>query len=154
MKILKFLFGLEVKIQDPIIGELTAIIRGDNPSINYTWTGEHKLEGQIKPTVFILEGNKDGPYREQLKSIHRIVDTLDNVIDQLDSNLKQQQKIKIQYKEEWMSDFYLAAIVPYNPDIKGVGQRFEINFEPVEEDRTDYISLIWDNDRLTEIEAK
>lgn len=58
----EFFFGRLTKIQDKKIGELKTKIKSDNSSINYTWTGEHKLDGQAKPTVFILEGNNLGPY--------------------------------------------------------------------------------------------
>lgn len=150
----EFLFGRQIKIQDNKIGELTAKVNGDNPSINYTWTGEHNLTGQRKPTVFILEGNNVGPYRDQLKGVHRIVDTLDNIIAQVDKELKGRLNIKQRFKGDWTKEFYLAAITPYDPDVKGEGKQFEINFEPIREDDTDYVGLLWNNDRLTEIEAK
>jgi hypothetical protein len=150
----EFIFGRQIKIQDDKLGELTAKVKSDNPSINYTWTGEHKLAGQIKPTVFILEGNNLGPYGEQLKAVHRIVDTLDNIIAQVDKELKGRPNIKQRFKGNWTKEFYLAAVTPYDPDVKGEGKQFEINFEPIKEDDTNYVGLLWNNDRLTEIEAK
>ena len=149
-----FLFGREIKIQDNKIGVLTTKIKSDNPSINYTWTGEPKLAGQKKPTVFILEGNSLGPYKDQLKGVHRIVDTLDNIIYQIDKELKGRQKIKQRFMNDWTKDFYLAAITPYDPGVKGEGKQFEINFEPLDEDDTDYVGLLWNNDELKEIEAE
>lgn len=149
-----FLFGRQIKIQDNKIGELTTKVKGDNPSINCTWTGEHKLAGQKKPTAFILEGNNMGPYGDQLKGVHRIVDTLDSIIAQVDKELKGRLNIKQRFKDDWSKDFYLAAITPYDPDVKGEGKQFEINFEPIKENDTDYVRLLWDNGRLTEIEAK
>ena len=150
----EFFFGRLTKIQDEKIGELKTKVKSDNPSINYTWTGEHKLDGQAKPTVFILEGNNIGPYGEQLKSVHRIVDTIGDIIARVDKELKERLNIKQRFKNDWTKEFYVAAIVPYDPDVKGVGIQFEINFEPIKEDDTDYVGLIWNNDRLTEIEAK
>lgn len=150
----EFLFGRKIKIQDSKIGELTTRIKGDNPSKNYTWTGEHQLIGQGKPTVFILEGNNSGPYGDQLNGVHRIVDSLDEIIAKVDKELKGQLNIKQRFKDDWAKDFYLAAITPYNPNVKGEGKQFEINFEPISENDTDYIGLLWNNDNLTEIEAK
>lgn len=150
----EFFFGRPTKIQDEKIGELKTRIKSDNPSIKYTWTGEHNLDGQAKPTSFILEGNCSGPYGEQLRSVYRIVDTIDIILEQVDKELKEQPNIKQRFKSDWTKKFYLAAIVPFNPDVKGIGTQFEINFEPIDEDDTDYVGLIWDNDRLTEIEVK
>ena len=152
--ITEFFFGRLTKIQDEKIGKLTAKIKSDNPSLNYTWTGEYKLDGQAKPTVFILEGNDVGPYGEQLKSVHRIVDTLDGIISRVDKELKERLNIKQRFKYDWTKEFYVAAIVPCDPDVKGAGIQFEISLEPIKEDDTDYVGLIWNNDRLTEIEAK
>jgi hypothetical protein len=150
----EFLFGRLIKINDDKLGELTTKVKSDNPSINYTWTGEHKLKGQRKPTVFILEGNSFGPHGDQLKSVYRIIDTLDDITTQVDKELKGRINTKPRYKGRWTNEFYLAAIVPYNRNVRGLGNQFEIQFEPIEVDDTDYVGLIWNNDRLTEIEGK
>jgi hypothetical protein len=154
MGLSEFLFGRLIKISDDKLGELTTRVKNNNPSINCTWTGEHKLNGQGKPTVFILEGNNIGPYADQLKSVYRIIDTLDDITAQVDKELKGRLNTKPRYKGRWTNEFYLAAIVPYNPNVKCLGNQFEIQFEPIEEDDTDYIGLIWNNGRLTEIEGK
>ena len=42
-------------------------------------------------------------------------------------------------------------VSPYDPNVKGVGKKFEVNFEPLDEKDLDYIGLIWDNGKLIEI---
>ena len=149
-----FLFGRKISIQDSKIGELKTRVRGNNPSINYTWTGEYKLQGQKKPTIFILEGNNVEPYRSHLKGLHNIIDTLDNIVEQVDKELKGRPNVKQRFKENWVKDFYLAAITPYNPNTNEDGEQFELNFEPIIEDDTDYVGFLWNNGILAEVEAK
>ncbi len=148
------LFGRKVTFYDDKIGELTARVKNENPSINYTWTCEFKLDGQKGETFFILEGNSTGPYNDQIKSVHQIVDSINEIISNVDKELKGRNDIKQIFKNDWINEFYLAAINPYNPDTLDIGRKFEINFEPVKKDNTDYIGLIWDNGSLTEIVAE
>ncbi len=147
------LFGKKVSFIDTKIGELTARVKNDNSSINYTWSGEYMLSGQKKPTVFILEGNAEGPYKQQLASVYRIVDTLDSIILWVDSQLKQKENFKPIFKD-WKDTFYLAAITPYNPDTIDIRNMFEITFEPVIEKEIHYLGLTWVNDRFSEFVAK
>jgi hypothetical protein len=151
MGLFDFLFGRQVKFQDSIIGELTTKVKKDNPSINYTWTGSTKLTGQLKETFFILEGNNHGPYKDQLNSVHRIVDTLNDIIASVDREIKGMQNVKPRYMRDWTKEYHLAMVSPYDPNVKGVGKKFEVNFEPLDEKDLDYIGLIWDNGKLIEI---
>lgn len=72
----------------------------------------------------------------------------------MEKELKGRMGIKQRFKNNWRSEFYLAAINPYDSDTLGVGKKFELSFESIIEDDTDYIGLIWDNGYLSEIEAK
>ena len=149
-----FLFGRHITIENERIGRLKARVKGDNPSINCTWTSEHQLAGQARPTVFILEGNNKGPHKEQLDSIYKIIDTLNDIVVQVDKRLKTKSDIKERYRRDWTKEFFLSAIYAYDPFTKGIERQFEVNFEPITGEDTDYITMIWDKGRLTEIEAK
>jgi hypothetical protein len=146
-----YLFGRQIKFQDSKLGELTTKIKTENPSINYTWAGTIKLSGQRKETYFILEGNSTGPYKSQLGSVHRIIDSLDNIIVTIDKELKGRQNIKPRFMKEWTKDYHLGMVTPYDPYVKGIERKFELNFEPLDEDDLEYVNLVWDNDRLVEI---
>ena len=144
MGLKEFLFGKKREIYDERIGKLTTRVKNENPSINYTWSSEHQLFGQAKPTVFIMEGNVNGPAKNQLNSIYNIIDTLDEIIE----HIIQATKTTIKIKE----NFYLTAVLSSNYETKRNEKEFEINFEPINEDSKQYISLMWNNGNLTEIE--
>jgi hypothetical protein len=63
------------------------------------------------------------------------------------------RKIKLtnlNYYSEWSKEFYLAAITP----IAWQDNHFEVTFEPLNEDSVRYVSFVWGNDKITEIEVK
>ena len=141
------LFGKQVIVLDQILGELKTRIKNENPQTNYTWTSKNLIVRQRKKTFFILEGNYLGPDKNQLKCIYRIIDNLPEIIKTVD------QKIKItdlKFNREWNNEFYLAAITP----IARQDNQFEVTFEPLNEDSIEYVSFTWENDKITEIEAK
>lgn len=147
-----FFWGKKIKINDDKIGELTARIKNKDISVNYTWTGEHKLDGQKKETFFILEGNSLGPYKEQLISVHRIVDTINDIITQLNKEFKNKQTIREKFKGDWAREYYLAAITSYNTRKNIISGMFEITIEFLDDDA--YAIFIWNGDMITEIIAK
>ncbi|MTI29520.1 hypothetical protein [Xanthovirga aplysinae] len=145
----KILFGKKINFQDPKIGTLTTRIKSNNPSIEYTWTGEYLIDDQKKETVIILEGNLNGPHKAQLNSAYRIVDELDSIIERVDNELKENasnyKKIK-----NWKEEFYFAAVTPYDQR----ENKFELNFEPIDSNNNRYVSLIWSNGQINEVEGK
>jgi hypothetical protein len=149
-KIKDYLFGQIEVFNDDLVGKLTARIKNRNPSINYTWVGEHLLSGQKKPTVFIMEGNSAGPYKDQLISTQSIVKSFTEIEEDICSNLKSQEGIKPRFISNWTSDFFISAIVP-NTQNEG---SFEIIYEPVDPDDLDCVSCVWKNGQLTKIEGK
>lgn len=150
MEIKEFLFGKEIVFSDKIIGELKARIKNRNPSINYTWTGEHQFSKQKKKTVFILEGNVNGPYKEQLKSVHRIIEDLDNITNNVNAEIRINKRPNERFNNNWIKEFYLAAITP----IEIRENNFEVTFEPINDEDISYVSFTWTKDRITEIELK
>ena len=141
------LFGKQVIVLDQILGELKTRIKNENPSDNYTWTSENWIDGQRKKTVFILEGNYLGPDKNHLKSIYRIIENLQEIMETVDQKIKGSD---LNFNREWNNEFYLAAITP----IARQDNQFEVTFEPLNEDSIEYVSFTWENDKITEIEAK
>jgi len=150
MRLMEFFFGKKVIFSDKLIGNLETRIKNQNVSINCTWTCENLLESQKRKTVFILEGNRNGPYKNQLKSVHRIIQNLENITRQIYLSSHKSKPTKDKLKSVWVKDFYLAAITPN--DIRE--NSFELNFEPINKNDNGYISFIWTNDRISNIELK
>ena len=144
------MFGKEKKFTDNKIGILKSRIKNENPSINHTWTGESLLPDQKKKTVFILEGNFRGPYKNQLESVHRIIEGLNSIIQKIQIEINNNKPVKTQLSKDWIKGFYLAAITPM--EIRET--KFEVTFEPLNDKDTGYIGLIWENGKITEIEVK
>lgn len=144
--------GKEKKFNDEKLGLLSTRVKRNKLKTSYTWLGEKILANQLKPTFFILEGDYDGPYLSHIKSLHRIIDTLDIITEQIKLS-EVIHIIKQKYNDDWPNEFYLASIVPYDPSTKGESKQFEINFDSTNKDETDYISLLWNNDTISEIEA-
>ncbi|MDR0560716.1 MAG: hypothetical protein LBG92_11155 [Prevotellaceae bacterium] len=142
-KIKDFLFGKKVIFVDSKVGNMEARVKRNNPHKRYTWTSEHLIAGQMKPTIFLLDGNYEKPYKNQLNAVHQILDSLDKIMPQIDKAVKNQPDINQKYKEK---DFYLSDIIPYEAET-GV-MKFEVIFEPVDGNKKDYISCLWENGKL------
>lgn len=146
---LKLLFGKSTKIQNEKIGELKTRIKQDNPSINYTWTSAKVVASQKKETYFIIEGNSDGPHKQQLNAVYSIVDNLENLVCDVMNKLPDKSANKHVLRGEWKEKLYLSAIYPtdiWHP-------RFELTFEQLDEKGSSYISVMWENGNIIEIES-
>ena len=141
------LLGKQVTVLDKILGELKTRIKNENPSDSYTWTSENLIAGQGKVTVFILEGNYLGPDKNQLKSIYRILENIEEILKTVDMKIK---GTNLNFNLEWRNEFHLAAITP----VAFQNNKFEVTFEPLNEESVEYVSFVWENDKITEIEAK
>lgn len=141
------LLGKQVVVLDKVLGELKTRMRKEDQSANYTWTSESLIAGQRKKTLFILEGNYLGPDNNQLKSVYQIISSLQEIVKTVDQNIK---ATNLNYNREWSNEFYLAAITP----ITRRDNQFEVTFESLDEDSVEYISFIWENDKIFEIEAE
>ncbi|MBB6610268.1 hypothetical protein H7F15_04390 [Pontibacter sp. Tf4] len=147
---LKLLFGKSIKIEDKKIGELKTRIKRDNPSINYTWTSAKLVASQKKETCFIIEGNSVGPHKQQLNAIYFIVDNLENLVCDVMTKLPEKSAYKDVLQGEWKEELYLSAIYPtdiWHP-------RFELTFEQLDDKALGYISVMWENGNITEIEVE
>lgn len=150
MEILKkLLFGEKITVKDERIGTLSSRIKSRNPSKEYSWISEHLLPEQQQKTVLILEGNFNGPYDSQFKSVYRIIEEFKLIIEDVDYELKKNSS-KYEKIKNWKSEFYLAALTPNDVN----RNEFEINFEPFDKDDTRYVSLLWRNGNLSEIEGE
>ena len=139
------LFGRKVSFEDPVLGTFETRVRSENPSIERTWYGGNKLEGQQSETTFILEGNFNGPNKLDLESVKRIVSELSQIVSEIDTELsKKPQYSKI---SDWTKTFFLSAVMPYE-------RGFEICFEPVNSDDIRTVNCFWVNGRISEIEGK
>jgi len=145
----RLLFGKKITIKDERIGTLSSRIKSKNLSKECTWISEHLIPEQQEKTVFILEGNFNGPYYSQLKAVYRIIEELKLIIENVDNELRKNSS-KYEKLKNWKDKFYLAALTPYDVS----RNEFEINFEPFDKDDTRYISLLWRNGYLSEIEGK
>lgn len=83
MSIKDFIFGKEKVVADSKLGSFKARIKNAHPSISHTWTSVITLPEKSEETVIILEGNSDGPFRGQLNSAYKIVDSLNEIAHQL-----------------------------------------------------------------------
>lgn len=145
-----FLFGRKIKFHDNIIGELSTRVKSENPSNEYTWAGDHLLQNQACKTVFILEGNINGPYKLQLAAVYKIVNDLQHILTEVNDELKVKHPKKHLDLKDWTLEFYLAAITPN--DVRT--NQFEVTFEPADKDDLRFVSFLWTNGRISEVEAK
>ncbi len=143
MGIKDLLFGKNVEISDPKLGLLKTKVKNTNPSIGYVWTGETQLAGQTQETVIIMEGNAEGPFKEQLEAIHMIVDSIGEIVKQVVSEALKESKYKA-------TDFYLSAIMP----VEIANNSFEVNFEPINDNNNSFISFVWQNHKISEFEME
>jgi len=147
-----FLFGRKIKIQDAKIGELSARVRKEHPSVACTWSSSFKLLGQKQETTFIMEGNYLGPNKDQLKAVHKIVDTLDNVVADVAKELKNNTAIHLKLGSDWKNSFHLSAVMHYTVNKNELSNSFEVSLDPIKEEG-DCITWIWDDGKITEIEV-
>lgn len=145
----KLLFGKKTFIEDPILGTLETRIKSDNPSFEQTWTSEHLIPNQKSKTVFILEGNVKGPTKGQLDAAHRIIDELGTIVKLLNKEVQKSPELKSKL-DNWIEEFYLAAVTPWEERTN----KFELCFEPVNQDDTRYLGCFWQNGTISEVEGK
>lgn len=139
--------GKQVTVYDKILGEFKTRIKNENPSSNYIWTSENLVSDQRKKTVIILDGNYIGPDKNQLKSVYRIIDNLQEIVKMVDQKIK---GTDLNYNRDLSSEFLLAAITP----VPRKDNQFEVTFEPLNEESVEYVSFVWENDKITEIVAQ
>jgi hypothetical protein len=145
-----FIFGKEILFTDTLIGELRTRAKKADPSINYTWTGKHLLKNQKKETAFVLEGNINGPYHDQLKSAQRIAANIDNIISQVDIELKKTKPASSVFAIDWFKYFYVAVIATFDM----AKNTFEVCLEPISGHDNGFVNFIWANDSVSQIDAK
>ena len=150
MGIKDFLFGKEKTIPDSKLGFLKARIKKTHPSVSYVWASEIRLSGQLRETVIILEGNSDGPFREQLDSAYKIVDSIKELVTRIYLDSKSMNLDKTKYKGDWAKDFYLSAITP----IDVAESSFEVEFETTTPNDDSYVLFTWKANVISEIEIK
>jgi len=142
------LFGKEYQFQDLKLGEFKTRIRNAKNLKNHTWMGTFFINGQKSETVIISEGNVESPFKDQLKAIHTIIDSIDLINQKVESEWKITQDSNGNYDENWLSNYYLAAITPRKIE----NNSFEINFESINQNSSDMISLTWENSKISEFE--
>ena len=150
MGLKNILFGKKKIISDKKIGDLKARIKNNNPSINYTWTSEFLLSGEENETVIMLEGNANGPYKNQLNAVYSIVDNLKKLREQILIDSKRLNLENLKYNSNRIKDFYFAAITP----IDITENSFEVNLEPVSGDEDGYVLFKWKNNQVSDLEIK
>ena len=150
MGIKDFLFGKEKTIADTKLGHLKARIRKTHPSVSCVWASEIRLSGQMQETVIILEGNSDGPFRAQLDSAYKIVDSIKEMATRIYLESKSLNFDKNKFYGDWTKDFYLSAITPI--DIRECS--FEVEFESTNPNDNSYILFTWKDNVISEIEIK
>jgi hypothetical protein len=150
MGIRDFLFGKVKTIDDSKLGLFKARIKNVNPSIGYVWVSEIRLSGQLRETIIILEGNSKGPFKKQLESAYKIIDSINDIATSilLKSNSLNLDETKM--IEEWRKEFYLSAITP----IDLVENTFEVEFETTNSKDNRYILCTWKDNVISDIDIK
>lgn len=139
-------WGTQTTIHNERIGSLSTRIKTTDPSKSYSWTSGHLLLGEQHPTFFLLEGNYEGPYPSQLTSVYKILDTLSEIREKADRELKKDMLL-LEKLWDWKNTFYLASITPEDVD----KNEFELSFEPEDPSDTRCVMMIWTNGKLTDI---
>jgi hypothetical protein len=99
----------ERSFSDERLGELSATVRRGRDRAWCLWRGQHWLEGQRGPTRFCLSGDGEGPYRDLLANVHRILDDLPRIADKANIALHERAA------EGSFNDFHLFAVGDWEP---------------------------------------
>jgi hypothetical protein len=150
MGIKAFFFGKEKVIADKKLGLLKTRIKNTNPSISNVWASEVRLSGQLLETVIILEGNSEGPFKEQLDSAYKIVDSTNDISARILIDSKNMNLDTSRFIGDWIKEFYLSAITPI--DLRE--NSFEVEFESTKPEDNRYVLFTWRNNVLSEIDIK
>jgi len=150
MGIKDFLFGKEKIIADTKLGYLKARIKKSHPSISYAWVSSTRLVGQLNETVVILEGNSDGPFKEQLYNAQKIVDSIDELASRILLESKSLTLNETKFFGNWTKDFYLSAITPIDINENS----FEVEYESINPNDNRYILFTWKDNIISEIKIK
>ncbi len=142
-KIVEYIFGKKLHIRDERIGSLSARIRSKDPSKEYTWSSETTILNQSRKTVFLLNGNHNGPFESQLRLAYRIIDEFDSIIKQTDIEIRK----KTNEFGNWKNELYLSAIMP---NIHQTNE-FELVFDSTNSESTRNIGMIWADGTIKEI---
>ena len=144
-----WIFGKEIKYNDNRIGELTARIRNKKKT-NCTWTGTYLIPGQKAETVIILEGDNKAPFPSQIKGIYALLDNIQDINRKLEEYWKSKPFVKQSYTADWLDKYYIEGIWPRKIEENS----FEITYEQYDKEQSSYISLIWKNKEISEVEIK
>ncbi len=150
MSLKDLFFGKKKEIHDSLIGILKTRIKNENLNINYVWYGENHIKSQKRQTVFILEGNSLGPFSSQLSQVHKIINEIDEIYKKTEIGISGSLIGKNELITNFRNNFYLASITPWKVDEGS----FEINFEPIMDDESGYISFIWKNSEISDLNYK
>lgn len=145
-----WIFGKEITYRDNRLGELTARIRNKKKEKGYVWTGTCLIPEQKTETVILLEGDKNAPFSGQLTGIYALLDNVQNINRKLDEYWKTEPFVKQSYTADWLDKYYIEATICCEIE----DNSFEISYDPYDKEDSSYISLIWKDNEISEVEIK
>ena len=150
MNLLNTFLGTKKTFKHSVLGVLTSErIKGNNQTKKYSWFGAVNLNNYQKETFIVAEGNNNAPSKKHLEYISEIVTNWNTkYLKQIDQEIKKQKISQKPKFENWENDFYLGQITPLDDN----KPHFELTLEPINENKTDFIGIEIDNNKVTKIE--
>lgn len=140
-----FLFGKKRIILDSKLGEISARVRNHNNESEITWKATLSIVKQPEDTLFILEGDTNGPFKGQLDAAHSIIE---NYHELLATASKKKAITSRGASENYELDgFYFACLTT----LEYKKNTFEICFDPTDEEIDYAYSLKWEYGKITQI---
>ena len=144
------LFGKKKTFNHPIIGILESQrIKGDNNTKSYTWYGSIIVGNKPHETTIILEGNNSSPSSNHLDFVSQLIENWESeYLPKIETEINDSGLNKIEIFSNCRNHLYLSAIYPMN----GKSAEFELTLEPLDEEKTDAISVEIKNNIITKVE--
>lgn len=144
------LFGKEKHVEIKGIGVVSCKICSWYRSGNYIWSGYIHFPLYPESTLFLIDGNTDGPYAEQEESLLNLLGDWNKVTNHLNKLLPEESKKRNKADRyiNWQECFYPEAIVPDSSD----SGSWEVTFNGAEEIQDEYFSFMWQNGVVMEPE--
>lgn len=111
MKWLKrLLFGKIRYHENEDFGILEARVKSEKLSVIVMWTARRVLDGHIRETTLLFDGNVEGPTPESIQQMREIESMMPKILDQIEEILVRETQLT--QVVDWRKHFYLEAIAP------------------------------------------
>jgi hypothetical protein len=143
-RIIKLLIGEKIEVEISELGIFNARIRNINKE-NIVWTGSISYNKSNQDLVILLLGDSKGPYKSQIEDTKIILKDLESINNQIIEIVNKDYSLKEKFKNQRITDFYLACI---NPWLKNEIS-YELSFESKINDG--YIGAIFKKGKISEV---